>query len=142
MSSFHPRCFLMFFYYSPKDRACQAHPYQEQGENVGKIKLLKNELKKAGGQQVTTDLFLETIRRYTGAQELTQRMVTELIDHIDVYHAEKDGDGLTTQQVVIHYNCIGVFAVPERKNMLKVDVRMETRTRKGVAVCYSPVRIA
>lgn len=113
---------------------------EEQGESAGKIKLLKTELKKAGGQQVTTDLFLETIRRYTGAQELTQRMVTELIDHIDVYHAEKDGDGVTTQQVVIHYNCIGVFAVPDRKNIPEVDVLMETR--KGVAVSYSPARIA
>ncbi|MEG2989313.1 MAG: DUF4368 domain-containing protein, partial [Oscillospiraceae bacterium] len=97
-------------------------------------------LKKSGGQQVTTDLFLETIRRYTGAQTLTQRMVTELIDHIDVYHAEKDGDGITTQRVDIHYNCIGVFAVPDRKNIPEVDVLMETR--KGVAVCYSPARIA
>ena len=113
---------------------------EEQGENAGKTKLLKAELKKSGGQQVTTDLFLDTIRRYTGARELTQRMVAELIDHIDVYHAEKDGDGLTTQQVVIHYNCIGVFVVPDRKHIPEVDVLMETR--KGVAVSYSPARIA
>ena len=33
--------------------------------------------------------FLETVRRYTNATEITQRMVAELIDHIDVYHAEK-----------------------------------------------------
>ena len=67
-------------------------------------------------------------------------MVTELIDHIDVYHAEKDGDGLTTQQVVIHDDCIGVFVVPDRKHIPEVDVLMETR--KGVADSYSPARIA
>lgn len=89
---------------------------------------------------VTTDLFLDTIRRYTGAQGLIQRMVTELIDHIDVYYAEKDGDGVTTQQVVIHYNCIGVFAVSDRKNTHEVDVLMETRN--GVAVSYSPAQVA
>ena len=66
--------------------------------------------------------------------------MTELIDHIDVYHAEKDGDGVTTQQVVIYDNRIGVFAVPDRKNIPEVDVLMETR--KGVAVSYSPARIA
>lgn len=113
---------------------------QEQGENAAKIKALKLELKKSGGQQLTTDLFLDTVRRYTGAQTLTQRMVTEPIDHIDVYHTEKQEDGLTTQQIVIHYNCIGVFTVPDREDIPEVDVLMETR--KGVAVYYTPARIA
>lgn len=113
---------------------------QEQGENAVKIKTLKAELKRSGGKQLTTDLFLDTVRRYTGAQTLTQRMVTELIDHIDVYHAEKQEDGITTQQVVIHYNCIGAFEVPDRKDIPEVDVLMETR--KGVAVSYTPARIA
>ena len=54
------------------------------------------------------DVFLETVRRYTGATKLTRRMVAELIEHIDVYHAEKQ-DGITTQKIVIHYNCIGPF---------------------------------
>ncbi|WP_322199229.1 DUF4368 domain-containing protein [Acutalibacter intestini] len=41
------------------------------------------------------DTFLETVRRYTNTTETTQRMVAELTDHIDVYHAEKQ-DGITT----------------------------------------------
>ncbi len=86
-----------------------------------------------------TDAFLETVRRYTDAQELTRRMVAELIDHIDVYHAEKQ-DGITTQRIVIYYNCIGVFAIPEHKDIPDVDVQM--KTRKGVAVNYSPAKIA
>jgi len=113
---------------------------QEQGENTVKIKALKAELKKSGGQQLSTDLFLDTVRRYTGVQALTQRMVTELIDHIDVYHAEKQEDGITTQQVVIHYNCIGAFEVPDRKDIPETEVLMETR--KGIAVSYAPARIA
>lgn len=63
------------------------------------------------------------------------RMVSELIDHIDVYHAEKQ-DGVTNQQVVIHYNCIGAFEVPDRKKIPEADIIMETR--KGVAVSYAP----
>ena len=112
---------------------------EEQGENAAKIKALRLELRKHDGKQMDTDAFLETVRRYTDAQELTRRMVAELIDHIDVYHAEKQ-DGITTQRIVIYYNCIGVFTIPEHKDIPDVDVRM--KTRKGVAVSYSPAKIA
>ena len=112
---------------------------QEQGETAGKIKALRLELKKADGKKMDMDFFLETIRRYTDATTITRRMVGELIDHIDVYHAEKR-DGVTNQQVVIHYNCIGAFDVPDRKKIPEADIIMETR--KGVAVSYAPAQIA
>ena len=112
---------------------------EEQGENAVKLKTLRLELRKKDGQALDTNAFLETVRRYTDAKELTRRMVAELIDHIDVYHAEKK-DGITTQRLVIYYNCIGAFAVPDRKDIPDVDVQMETR--KGVAVSYAPAKIA
>lgn len=65
---------------------------------------------------MTADNFLGTIRRYTDAQDLSQRMVTELIDHIDIYHAEKVG-GQTVQRITIFYNCMGAFTVPERESI-------------------------
>ena len=111
----------------------------EQGENAKKIKALRLELKKSEGRRMDVDTFLETVRRYTNATEITQRMVAELIDHIDVYHAEKK-DGVTTQRITIYYNCIGAFAVPGRRNIPDVEITMGTR--KGVAVSYSPERIA
>ena len=43
-------------------------------------------------------------------------MVAELIGHIEVYHAEKQ-DGVTNQRVVIYYNCIGAFDVPDRRKI-------------------------
>ena len=79
---------------------------QEQGQNTPKIKALRLELKKDEGKRMDVDLFLETVRRYTDATEITRRMVSELIEHIDVYQAEKQ-DGITTQRVTIYYNCIG-----------------------------------
>ena len=85
---------------------------QEQGENAAKIKALKLELKKSGGQQLTTDLFLDNVRRYTGAQTLTQRMVTELIDHIDV--PLKNGRTGSPPADRHSCNCIGAFTVPDR----------------------------
>ena len=112
---------------------------QEQGEAAGKIKALRLELKKADGKRVDMDFFLETIRRYTDATTITRRMVGELIDHIDVYHAEKR-DGVTNQRVVIHYNCIGAFDVPDRRKIPEADIIMETR--KGVALSYAPAQIA
>ena len=112
---------------------------QEQGEISAKVKTLRLELKKAEGQQMDMEGFLETVRRYTHVTKITQRMVSELIDHIDVYHAEKQ-DGVTNQQVVIHYNCIGAFEVPDRRKIPEADIIMETR--KGVAVSYAPAQIA
>ena len=90
---------------------------QEQGENAKKIKALRLELKK----------------------DESKRMVAELIDHIEVYHAEKQ-DGITNQRVVIHYNCIGAFDVPDRRKIPEADIIMETR--KGVALSYAPEQVA
>ena len=89
---------------------------QEQGENAKKIKALRLELKKDESKRMDIDDFLETVRRYTDATTITKRMVAELIDHIEVYHAEKQ-DGVTNQRVVIHYNCIGAFDVPDRRKI-------------------------
>ena len=86
---------------------------QEQGENAKKIK--------------------------ADAATITKRMVAELIDHIEVYHAEKQ-DGITNQRVVIHYNCIGAFDVPDRRKIPEADIIMETR--KGVALSYAPEQVA
>ena len=112
---------------------------QEQGENAGKIKALRLELKKIEGQQMDMEDFLQMVRRYTHVTKITRRMVSELIDHIDVYHAEKQ-DGVTNQRIVIHYNCIGAFEVPDRKKIPEADIIMETR--KGVAVSYAPSQVA
>ena len=108
---------------------------QEQGEAAGKIKALQLELKKSDGKQMDMDFFLETIRRYTDATTITKRMVGELIDHIDVYPAVKE-DGVTNQRVVIFYNCIGAFEVPDRRKIPEQDILLETR--KGVALSYAP----
>ena len=112
---------------------------QEQGENAKKIKALRLELKKDESKRMDIDDFLETVRRYTDATTITKRMVAELIDHIEVYHAEKQ-DGVTNQRVVIYYNCIGTFDVPDRRKIPEADIIMETR--KGVALSYAPEQVA
>ena len=112
---------------------------QEQGENAKRIKALRLELKKDESKRMDIDDFLGTVRRYTDATTITKRMVAELIDHIEVYHAEKQ-DGVTNQRVVIYYNCIGAFDVPDRRKIPEADIIMETR--KGVALSYAPEQVA
>ena len=108
---------------------------QEQGENAGRIKALRLEVKKLEEKRMDVDDFLETVRHYTNAAKITKRMVAELIDHIEVYPAVKE-DGVTNQRVTIHYNCIGAFEVPDRRKIPERDTLLETR--KGVALSYAP----
>ena len=112
---------------------------QEQGENAGRIKALRLEVKKLEEKRMDVDDFLETVRHYTNAAKITKRMVAELIDHIEVYPAVKE-DGVTNQRVTIHYNCIGAFEVPDRRKIPERDILLETR--KGVALSYVPTQIA
>ena len=112
---------------------------QEQGENAGRIKALRLEVKKLEEKRMDVDDFLETVRHYTNAAKITKRMVAELIDHIEVYPAVKE-DGVTNQRVTIHYNCIGAFEVPDRRKIPERDILLETR--KGVALSYAPTQIA
>ena len=108
---------------------------QEQGENAGRIKVLRLELKKLEDKWMDVDTFLETVRRYIDATTITKRMVAELIQYIEVYPAVKE-DGITNQRVTIHYNCIGAFEVPDRRKIPERDILLETR--KGVALSYAP----
>jgi len=112
---------------------------QEQGEIGKKVKVLRAELKKENSRQYTTDSFLEIVRFYTNATTLTQHMLTELIDHIEVFHAKQE-PGVKTQEVKIHYNCIGAFEVPERESIPELEVYI--KTRKGVALSYAQTQKA
>lgn len=115
------------------------HYEQEQGENAGRIKALRLEVKKLEEKRMDVDDFLETVRHYTDATAITKRMVAELIEYIEVYPAVKE-DGVTNQRVTIHYNCIGAFEVPDRRKIPERDILLETR--KGVALSYAPAGIA
>ena len=105
----------------------------EQSELSTRIKGARAELEEVKDRGMTTDHFLAAVRKYTRAKKLTPRMLNELIDHIEVYHAEKI-DGVQVQRLRIHYNCVGVIEIPELLPIPETEVRM--RTRKGVEVSY------
>ena len=110
---------------------------EEQAGLAEKIKTLRKELDKLSSEAVSTDMFLSTVRRYTRAKKLTPRMVNELIDHIEVYQAEKI-DGEWVQKLTIHYICIGALFIPDTDSLPVPDVTVNTR--RGVYVTYEPAQ--
>lgn len=121
---------------SPERYRRQTERYdEEQLALKSRIKALRTELDKEEKRALTTDNFLAIIRKYTRARKLTPRMLNELIERIDVYHAEKI-EGVHVQRLVIHYNCIGPIDIPEALDLAVPEVVVNTR--KGVAVCYEP----
>jgi len=107
----------------------------EQKELADKVKALKAALDKSASQSVTADMFISIVRKYTRAKKLTPRMLNELVQRIEVHQAEKV-DGVWEQRLTIHYNCIGVFDIPDVLSLPYPDVTVNTR--KGVFVSYVP----
>lgn len=106
----------------------------EQGALMQEVKGLSEALSQEEISAVSTGDFIKLVRKYTRVKKLTAIMLHELIDHIEVYNAEKV-DGKKVQRLVIHYNCVGNLQIPDLKNL---DVpEIELKTRKGVAVSYS-----
>jgi len=111
----------------------------EQTELAEKIKRLQMEIEKEEHKAMTTDTFVKTIRKYTNAKQLTECMLTELIEKIEVHHAERI-DGVNMQKLTIHYNCVGYVEIPDLKDLPELDIIVGTR--QGVATSYVPAKIA
>ena len=62
-------------------------------------------------------------------------MLSELIEKIEVYHAENI-DGQKVQRLNIHYNFVGELELPEFSEVPAVETKLNTR--QGVDVVYSP----
>ena len=107
---------------------------QEQQELAERVKALRAELEQEADEALSAEMFLSTVRKYTRAKKLTERMLNELIERIEVHQSEKI-DGLQVQRLTIHYNCIGTLEIPERLPLPEPEVLIQTR--KGVALSYS-----
>lgn len=108
---------------------------KEQKELTARLKELKAKLEKSASQSVTADMFISTVRKYTRAKKLTQPMLNELIQKIEVFNAEKV-NGVWQQRLIIHYNCIGSIEIPDVLPLPAPEVSVNTR--KGVIVNYMP----
>lgn len=94
----------------------------EQKELTARIKELKAALEKSASQSVTADMFIGSVRKYTRAKKLTQQMLNELIQKIEVFNAEKI-NGVWQQRLTIHYNCIGSIEIQALFSLLVAKVR-------------------
>ena len=106
----------------------------EQAEIAEKVRGLQTELDKESDKAMTAEGFISTVRKYTRARKLTEGMLNELIERIEVYQSEKI-DGVRHQKLTIHYNFVGAIEIPETVSLPAPE--FTAKTRKGVAVSYS-----
>jgi len=106
----------------------------EQSNIAEKVKILTAELDVQETTALTAEMFISTVRKYTRAKKLTERMLNELIERIEVYQSEKI-DGIHRQRLTIYYNCIGAINFPDSLPIPEVSMN----TRKGVIVSYDPL---
>lgn len=55
-----------------------------------KMQKLKDEISASKSKNVSTDMFIATVQKYTRVRKLTPQMLNELIEKIEVYQSEKD----------------------------------------------------
>ena len=105
----------------------------EQDSLEERINQLKQAFDEVNFRVSNTETFIAAVKKYTRVKKLTPRMLTELIEKIEVFQYEII-DGVRTQKVVIHYNCIGSIEIPEELDIPEPQITL--KTRKGVTINY------
>jgi len=107
----------------------------EQKELAKKIHALAAELDREEVKAINASTFIANARKSTRAKKLSERMLNDLIERIEVHQSEKV-DGEHRQKLNIHYHCIGAIEIPNTVPMPEVSMQ----TRRGVIVTYIPLR--
>ena len=84
--------------------------------------------------------FVKALQKYTHVRKLTERMLNELIERIEVFHAERTENGERRQRIRIVYNCLGSIEIPDLPDI--ADCHVQFQARKGVEIKYSQVEQA
>jgi len=87
----------------------------EQAAPIGALDALEMEIVEQNEQASGIDRFLETVKRYTDIDELTQTIVHEFIDKI-IIHEPEQARGNRRQKVEIVYNNIGAVDLESWQN--------------------------
>lgn len=102
---------------------------QEQEELESKISSLEAKIEDTKSGRSDPDRFLRAIRKYREFDELTQDMVFELIDRVDVHQAEDNAEtGERTQQIDITFSFIGSYQPAPEAVAFEIA---QTRARKA-----------
>ena len=110
---------------------------QEARDLKNTIDDIRGRLSELEEQDYHKDLFTNYIRKYLEMGHLSETLLHELIDHIDVYETQGVGKH-RTQRISICYRFVGYIEIPmlpeEEEQYYSQDMR------QGVAIQYVPVR--
>ena len=110
---------------------------EERARLKDRIVLLQEKLKDLDDRRYERDKFVRAIRRFMEMKMLTNNLLTELIDRIEVHEIEGAGKN-RTQRVVIYYRFVGYLEIPDKETRFSED------TRQGVSVEYiscAPIKV-
>ena len=117
---------------SEEDCAILSREYAEERETLKKkVKAHRDRLRRIAESEGEREQFIKAIRKFMEMRTLTNQILRELIDHIDVYEVEGRGKN-RTQRMVIYYKFVGYLEIPSHLTApnYKGDLR------QGVAVEY------
>ena len=108
----------------------------EKKENKELLTKLNKELSEQKDGQAMRESFMNTVTGYIEMNELTPRIISELIDKIEVFHTTGTGND-KQQRIIIHYNFIGSCELTGNgeESEVKID------TRQGTTVHYKALAI-
>lgn len=106
---------------------------QEQAVLSERINALQVEIQQETERAQETDVFIAAVKKYSRIRKLTQQMLYDLVDRIEVHHAQKI-DGITVQRIDIYYHCIGSIEIPDILPIPETDVQISTR--QGITLKY------
>ena len=115
-----------------EDYAILSREYAEERESLKKkVKAHRDRLRRIEQSEGEREQFIRAIRKFMEMRTLTNQILRELIDHIDVYEVEGRGKN-RTQRMVIYYKFVGYLEIPSHLSApnYKADLR------QGVAVEY------
>ena len=115
-----------------EDYAILSREYAEEREALKKkVKTYRDRLRRIIESEGERTQFIKAIRKFMEMRTLTNQILRELIDHIDVYEVEGRGKN-RTQRLVIYYKFVGYLEIPANLSArnYKADLR------QGVAVEY------
>ena len=106
---------------------------QEQTALAEKVSTLQVEIQQEAERAQETDVFLAAVKKYSRISKLTQQMLYDLVDRIEIHQAQKI-DGITVQHIDIYYHCIGSIEIPDILPIPETDVQISTR--QGITLKY------
>ena len=104
----------------------------EQKELKKEIERLQAMFDKEKQRKFSKNQFLKSVRQFMEMKTLTPVILNELVEKIEVFHIQGVGKA-RTQEIIIHYNFVGVLDFPEVTDMPN-NVILDSR--QGVAIEY------